>query len=97
MFSSPFLWTFISLTSPFLTLLLIFHYSFYTLCVCVCVYVCIIMFLISLSCIDSCDDDTDHDSPSGRVSPDHTPSPTFLSISLNVKEGQVSLALPVKV
>ena len=55
------------------------------------------MFLLSLSCIDSCDDDTDHDSPSGRVSPDHTPSPTYLSISLNVKEGQVSLALPVKV
>ena len=52
--------------------------------------------LILVSSLDSYDEDTS-DSASQRGSPDHTPLPTCLSVLLNVREGHLSLALPVEV
>ena len=52
--------------------------------------------LISVSSLDSYDEDTS-DSASQRGTPDHTPLPTYLSVLLNVREGHLSLALPVEV
>ena len=52
--------------------------------------------LILVSSLDSYDEDTS-DSASQRGSPDHTPLPTYLSVLLNIREGHLSLALPVEV